>query len=168
MSLTEDLARLIQQEETLQFPHFDEALAWQIGCNLYDQATENSWPLVIDVRRFDRQLFFAALPGSTTDNQEWVRRKTNSVQRFLRSTYRLKHQLALENQDITQRYYLSPADYTCAGGGFPVIVQGAGVIGSITVSGLPDRQDHQLIVEGLCLQLGHDPAALALSTESPF
>ncbi|MNJ53392.1 hypothetical protein D3C77_487770 [compost metagenome] len=122
---------------------------------------------MIDVRRFDRPLFFAARPGITSDNHDWVRRKTNTVQRFLRSSYRIKHQLALENLDITQRYYLSPADYASVGGGFPIIVQGAGVIGAITVSGLPDRQDHQLIVDALCEILGKDRDALALPAEEP-
>ena len=60
------------------------------------------------------------------------------MQRFLRSSYRIAYQLALEKKDIVQRYHLSPADYASCGGGFPIIVQNAGVIGSVTVSGLPD------------------------------
>lgn len=168
MSLKDELALLIHQEETLRFPSFDEARAWELGTYLYEQAAAQSWPLVIDIRRFDRPLFFAARPGITSDNHDWVRRKTNTVQRFLRSSYRLRYQLALDNQDITQRYFLSPADYASVGGGFPIIVEGAGVIGSVTVSGLPDRQDHQIIVEALCELLGHDPAGLLLGTESPF
>ena len=168
MSLSDDLALLIRQEETLQFPRFDEERAWQLGAYLYSQASANAWPLVIDVRRFDRPLFFAARPGTTSDNHDWVKRKTNTVQRFLRSSYRIRHQLALENQDITQRYLLSPAEYASVGGGFPIIVRDAGVIGSVTVSGLPDRQDHQIIVDALCELLGHDPDSLALCADSAF
>ncbi|QXI26624.1 heme-degrading domain-containing protein [Pseudomonas vanderleydeniana] len=168
MSLDDDLTRLIRQEEVLQFPHFDEGSAWQLGSFLYEQAVAEAWPLVIDIRRFDRPLFFAARPGITSDNHDWVRRKNNTVQRFLRSSYRLRYQLALDDQDITQRYCLSPADYASVGGGFPIIVRGAGVIGSVTVSGLPDRQDHQIIVDALCQLLGHDRDALALPTECPL
>lgn len=168
MSLKDDLALLLRQEQTLQFPQFDEGRAWQLGSALYSKAVANAWPLVIDIRRFDRPLFFAARPGITSDNHDWVRRKTNTVQRFLRSSYRIRYQLAQENQDITQRYFLSPADYASVGGGFPIIVQGAGVIGSVTVSGLPDRQDHQIIVDTLCELLGHDRDALALGAECPF
>ncbi|MGE8064540.1 heme-degrading domain-containing protein [Pseudomonas sp. NPDC089569] len=165
MSLKDDLALLIRQEETLQFSRFDEETAWQLGSYLYNQATANTWPLVIDVRRFDRPLFFAARPGITSDNHDWVKRKTNTVQRFLRSSYRIRYQLALENQDITQRYFLSPAEYASVGGGFPIIVRDTGVIGSVTVSGLPDRQDHQIIVDALCELLGHDPDPLALCAD---
>lgn len=168
MSLTDDLAILIRQEQILEFPQFDEDTAWRLGTLLYDRATTQSWPLVIDIRRFDRSLFFAARPGITSDNHDWVRRKTRTVQRFLRSSYRIRYQLALENMNITERYYLSPAEYAEVGGGFPIIVKGAGIVGSVTVSGLPDRQDHQIIVDALCELLGHNRDELALSAECPF
>ncbi|QXH53827.1 heme-degrading domain-containing protein [Pseudomonas fakonensis] len=168
MSLTDELALVVRQEETLQYTRFDEAAAWQLGAYLYDQAATESWPLVIAVRRFDRPLFFAARPGVTSDNHAWVSRKQRTVERFLRSSYRLRCQLALEGQDITQRYHLDPAQYAGCGGGFPISVKGAGVIGSVTVSGLPDRQDHQIIVDALCELLGHDRSALSLAAECPF
>lgn len=168
MSLNDDLALLIRQEETLQFPRFDEENAWQLGSFLYERAAAESWPLVIDVRRFDRPLFYATRPGITSDNCHWVKRKSNTVQRFLRSSYRIRYQLALEKKDIAERYFLSPDEYASVGGGFPIIVRGAGVIGSVTVSGLPDRQDHQIIVDALCELLDHDRSDLALPTEGPF
>lgn len=168
MNLEDELALLVRQEETLQYTRFDETTAWQLGSYLYDQASTESWPLVIAIRRFDRPLFFAARPGVTSDNHEWVMRKQRTVQRFLRSSYRIRYQLALDNQDITQRYHLSPAEYASVGGGFPIIVKGAGLVGSVTVSGLPDRQDHQIIVDALCELLGHDRNALSLSTQCPF
>ncbi|MGH8333550.1 MAG: heme-degrading domain-containing protein [Pseudomonas fluorescens] len=166
MNLTDELALLIRQEETLQFNRFDESTAWQLGSMLHERAVVEKWPLVIDVRRFDRPLFFAVRPGVTSDNHDWVRRKSNTVQRFLRSSYRIAHQLAIEQQDIQQRYHLSPVDFASCGGGFPIIVEGAGVIGSVTVSGLPDRQDHQVIVDALCDLLGHDRSELALANTS--
>lgn len=168
MNLADELALLVRQEEKLQYSRFDETTAWQLGAYLYDQAAAESWPLAIDVRRFDRPLFFAARPGVTSDNLDWLKRKQRTVQRFLRSSYRIRYELALEKQNITQRYHLAAADYSNVGGGFPIIVKGAGVIGSIAVSGLPDRQDHQLIVDALCELLGHDRGALALPEGCPF
>ncbi|WP_458131930.1 heme-degrading domain-containing protein [Pseudomonas sp. R3-41] len=168
MSLKDGLALLIRQEEALQFEHFDEETAWQLGTHIYERAETESWPLVIEVRRFDRPLFFAARPGVTSDNLDWVARKANTVRRFLRSSYRLRYQLALENLDISERYHLSPAEYASVGGGFPISVRRAGVIGSVTVSGLPDREDHQIIVEALCKHLNHDFDALKLASENPF
>lgn len=162
MDLQEELELLNRQEQVLEFESFDESTAWQLGSLLYNRATVENWPLVIDVRRFDRQLFLAARLGITADNHDWVRRKNNTVQRFLCSSYRIARQLQLEGQDITQRYQLSAADYASFGGGFPIRVRGAGVIGSVTVSGLPDRQDHQIIVDALCTLLDKCSTTLSL------
>jgi uncharacterized protein (UPF0303 family) len=41
----------------------------------------------------------------------------------------------------------------------------AGIIGSVTVSGLPQRADHQLVVEVLCDLLGRDEREFALVGE---
>jgi uncharacterized protein (UPF0303 family) len=61
---------------------------------------------------------------------------------------------------------LDSADYVLAGGGFPVSVKNAGVIGVIAVSGLPERDDHGVIVAALCDHLGKDAKALALAAEN--
>lgn len=160
-----DLPILIRQEQVLQFIQFNEEIAWQLGSAIYNRASAEKLPVVIDIRRFGNPLFFAARSGVTLDNHDWVKRKVNTVQRFLRSSYRIGHELALQNLDITQRYYLSPAEFTSAGGGFPLIVEKVGVIGSIVVSGLPERHDHQLIVDALCDFLGHDRKEFMLSEE---
>jgi len=165
MLATVDLPILIRQEQVLQFEQFNEEIAWQLGSAIYNRAVAQSLPVVIDIRRFGNPLFFAARSGVTLDNHDWVKRKVNTVQRFLRSSYRIGHELALQKLDITQRYYLSPSEYTSAGGGFPIIVQNVGVIGSIVVSGLPERQDHQLIVDTLCDFLGHERNEFMLSKE---
>ncbi len=60
------------------------------------------------------------------------------------------------------RYNLPEEDYAAHGGCFPIIVEGTGIVGSVTVSGLPQREDHNLVVEGLCLLTGRDNEALRL------
>jgi uncharacterized protein (UPF0303 family) len=44
---------------------------------------------------------------------------------------------------------LDPALYAAHGGAFPIRVAGAGVIGVVAVSGLPQREDHALVVTAL-------------------
>jgi uncharacterized protein (UPF0303 family) len=61
---------------------------------------------------------------------------------------------------------LSLADYAVHGGSFPIRVNGAGVTGSVTVSGVPQRADHELVVEALCAVLGKDYGHLALPAAS--
>ena len=53
-------------------------------------------------------------------------------------------------------------DYAAHGGSFPINVAGAGIVGSVTISGLPQREDHNLVVEALCLLTGRDNEALRL------
>ncbi len=121
--------------------------------------------MVCDVRRFQHPLFYAALDGSVPDNSEWVRRKSNVVARFLRSSYAIGLSLRRDDTDLQTKYMLPAADYAAHGGAFPIAVQGAGPIGSVTVSGLPQRDDHNLVVEGLCAVLGRDYATFSLPTQ---
>jgi uncharacterized protein (UPF0303 family) len=57
---------------------------------------------------------------------------------------------------------VEPKDFAIAGGGFPINVEGVGVIGAATASGLPEREDHNLVVAAICAVLGQDPAQWAL------
>lgn len=154
MNRDDDLARIKRQEELLHFPAFNVDQAWSLGSQLRSWADDRQWPIVIDIRRFDMPLFFAAMAGSAPDNVDWVRRKTNVVQRFHRSSYGFGLELQAKGTTLEERFGLSLADYAAHGGGFPLTVTGAGIIGSITVSGLPQRDDHNLVVRAICGALG--------------
>ena len=148
-----DLAVIAAQERELHFLRFDEELAWRLGSQLREIAGSRKLAIVIDVRRFGQALFYAALPGTSPDNAEWVRRKGNVVARFHRSSYAIGREMEDKKSNLFERYGLPIADYASHGGSFPLRVLGAGVIGSVTVSGLPERNDHQLAVEALCAEL---------------
>jgi uncharacterized protein (UPF0303 family) len=128
-------------------------------------AEERGLVLVVDVRRFGQQLFYAALDGTTPDNAEWVRRKSNVVARFHRSSYGVGLSLKAKDSTLLERNGLPVADYAADGGSFPLHVAGTGVVGSVTVSGLPQRDDHELVVEALCGLLGRSYAELKLGAE---
>ena len=168
MSIQDDIAAIVVQESTLTLPGFTPDTAWQIGTTLRDLALARKIPLVIDVRRFGaphQQLFYSALAGTTPDNQRWVQRKINVVARFHKSSYHVGRLLDLAGLSFTERYNLPIEDYAPHGGCFPIHVAGAGIVGSVTVSGLPQREDHNLVVEALCLITGRDHAALRLPPE---
>ena len=166
MSMEDDLRIIARQEERLVFDGFGEADAFEIGYALRKRALAENFAIIIDIRLWDRPLFYAALPGSTANNPDWARRKANVVRMFQKSTYRMMLEQGGQSALFGERYGLAASDYVLAGGGFPVRVKGAGVIGAITVSGLPQRQDHAIVVDALCDHLGIAREELALPPAS--
>jgi len=162
MAIADDLARIALQEEQLQFAGFDEHAAWRLGWALYTLATERNLAIVIDIRRVNQPLFYAALPGTTPDNAEWVRRKTNVTFRLHKSSYAVGLETQAKESNLFDRYALPHSDYASHGGCFPIRVINAGLVAAVTVSGLPQRADHELVVEALCAELGRDYATLRL------
>src|SRR5215831_20827983 len=165
MGLTEDLERIALQERELQLPRLDAQTAWELGSILRAIAADRKLAVVIDIRRFGQPLFYVAMDGTTPDNPEWVRRKANIVARFHHSSYTEALREKQRGRTIYESQGLPLADYATHGGSFPLRVASAGVIGSITVSGLPMREDHELVIEGLCSLLGRDYEDLKLPPE---
>ena len=165
MALPEDIAQLVVQETSLTLESFNPHTAWQLGCLLRELAVARSLSLVIDVRRFgnpDQPLFYCALPGTTPDNPRWILRKTRVVARFHKSSYHVGRLLEQTGRKFGERYNLPEEDYAAHGGCFPLAVPGAGIVGAVTVSGLAQRDDHNLVVEALCQLTGRDYKALRL------
>ena len=165
MGLSENLEQVAVQERELHLPRLDADVAWELGTRLREMARERGLSVVIDVRRFGQPLFYAAMEGTTPDHPEWVRRKGNLVARFLRSSYSSGLTLQKKGETLADRGDLPAEDYAAHGGSFPLHVEGAGVVGSVTVSGLPQRVDHELVVEALCGMLGRDYGKLKLGAE---
>ncbi|WIY51688.1 heme-degrading domain-containing protein [Devosia sp. YIM 151766] len=164
MHTEDEIARVKRQENELVLPAFDEETAFAIGAAIRARALEEGLSLVVDIRSWDRQLFFAATAGTSADNAEWVRRKVNSVRRFQRASYRLVLERGEEPFDVQAG--ADPADYVIAGGGFPIRVPGAGIVGALTISGLPGRSDHGVAVDALCDYLGKARADYALPEQA--
>jgi uncharacterized protein (UPF0303 family) len=146
----EDILRqLLAEEQELQFTKFNEETAWQIGSQLVEQARSKALPVTIDITRGQHQLFHASLHGTSADNDEWVKRKVRLVYRFGHSSFYMGQLLKSKGKRIEEAYLLSESDYAPHGGCFPVIVRDTGVIGTITVSGLPQEEDHKLVVQAI-------------------
>jgi uncharacterized protein (UPF0303 family) len=158
----DDIAKIGVQESELQFAQFDQDAAWRLGSRLREMAIARKFGVAIDVRRFGQPLFYCTVGQTSPDNTEWVRRKSNVVARFHRSSYAVGLELKQKNKSLADENGLPVADYAPHGGSFPIIMAGAGVIGSVTVSGLPQRVDHEMVVEALCAELGKDYSQLAL------
>jgi uncharacterized protein (UPF0303 family) len=162
--MTNNLAKLVEQERRLVFPRFDEALAFDLGAAIRRIALAEGLAIVCEVALWDRPLFYMALPGTTSDNPEWVRRKANVVKRFGKSTYRMVLEKGARpgHRALPNESNAPLEDYVLAGGGFPIRVEGAGIVGSATVSGVPEHVDHMLVVRGLCAVLSVDENEMML------
>jgi uncharacterized protein (UPF0303 family) len=148
--MTDDLiAELEAQERDLQFTRFDNDDAWKLGQALVVMAQRRSLPVAIDIRRGTQQLFHAALPGSVTDNDTWIERKVRVVERYGVSSFLFGRRLAERGVQLDAALGVDPARYAPHGGAFPVRVRDVGVIGVVTVSGLPQADDHALVVEAI-------------------
>ena len=143
------LKQLLQEEQELQFTKFNEATAWQIGCQLVEQGTKENLPITIDITRGTHQLFHASLVGTSADNDEWVKRKVRLVYRFGHSSFYMGQSLKNKGKSIEEAYLLSEKEYAPHGGCFPIIVKDTGLVGTITISGLPQEQDHKLVVQAI-------------------
>ena len=143
------VADLAAQEAELQLAHFDEDDAWALGSALVDEARRRGAGVVIDIERAGWQLFHAALPGSAPDNAEWIRRKGNVVRRFGRSSLHVGQLCRDQGTTLEEKYAVPSADYAAHGGAFPLAVRGVGPVGVVAVSGLPQLEDHDLLVSVL-------------------
>lgn len=163
MDPSNDLERITLQERRLVLERFDAATAWTLGTMLKASAEARGAALAIEVRIARRTVFFHAMPGSKPSNADWARRKRNTVELLARSSYAAGLAPPQDGQTIAQRMGLATRDYAFAGGGFPIAVAATGVIGAVAVSGLPQRDDHEMVVAALAELAGVPLAEVALN-----
>ena len=143
------ISALEEHERRLRLPGFDNDDAWRLGITLVELAVARRAPVTIDVRRGLQQLFHYALPGTNADNDAWIQRKTAVVDRFGASSFLVGRRCVADGSTFEEQFRLDRDRFAAHGGAFPVIVRGVGMVGTVAVSGLPQDQDHALVVEGL-------------------
>ena len=143
------LDELIAQEQRLVFDAFNDDVAWDVGVALREAASAARLPVAISVRRNGQRLFHAALPGASADNDGWLDRKCAVVDRYGCSSLRVGEQFRVAGKSFDADARLDPTRYAAHGGAFPVLLRDTGCIGTIAVSGLPQLDDHRLVVEAL-------------------
>jgi uncharacterized protein (UPF0303 family) len=154
-SEAEKLVALIEeQERRLVFTAFGNDDAWQLGNVLVDLARARSAAVTIDIRRNGQQLFHAALPGTSADNDAWIQRKIRTVDRYGHASYLVGLRSVAKGSTFEESSRLDPDTYAAHGGAFPIVLAGTGPIGTVAVSGLPQGDDHDLVVAALESYLG--------------
>ena len=148
------LQELLRQEYELQFREFTNDDALQLGLTLVQRAKAGGQAVTVDIRRNGQQLFHCALEGTSADNDEWILRKTRVVDRYGHSSFYIGTQFRARGTTFEASSRLDPDRYAAHGGAFPIIVRDVGPVGTVTVSGLPQEEDHALVVAVLREFLG--------------
>lgn len=141
------LKGLEMQEEILQFTHFTNEDAWELGNMIVAEAKKRGLPVAVSIRlNNDYIVFQYASNGTNLHNENWMRRKQNTVKRMEKSSLHLYTSLKKSGKTLSD-LCMDDRDYACHGGGFPIRIEEVGVIGSIIVSGINHVADHDLIVK---------------------
>ena len=143
------LQELLQQEKDIQFETFTNETALAVGMALFEAAKNDGKAVAIDIARNGQQLFHFAMSGTSSDNGEWIKRKNRVVNRFGHSSFYIGTSLRSAERTMEEKYLLPSSEYAAHGGAFPLIIKNVGVVGTITVSGLPQQEDHALVVNTL-------------------
>jgi uncharacterized protein (UPF0303 family) len=150
MNRYEERTREVKREEAeVQFSAFSNATALRVGLRLVEVATEAGQVVTIDITRGEHQLFHHALEGTSADNDDWIRRKNRVVRRFGHSSFYMGLYYSSQDTTIEEKSLLDPREYAPHGGAFPITIKDVGVVGTVTVSGLPQEEDHKLVVSVL-------------------
>ena len=167
MDFEDDFRRIALQESRLQFDAFGAEAAWALALAIRETGLAQNAPIVATVETWTMPLAAFALPGATSDNFDWARRKINVVRRFERASYAVGLQLQQKGRTLVDLGALPERDYAVHGGAFPIRVRGAGCIGAVAVSGLPQREDHAMVVAALARVLGAPLDDVALTAVTP-
>ena len=146
LSAGELLARIDEQEARLVVTTFSHEDALRLGMTLAELARGRRLTVAVDVTRGEQQVFHAGLTGSSADNDDWIARKVRTTKRFGRSSLALR----LKSEQRAGGYdWLDPQVYALSGGCVPIRLADGALVGTATASGLPDTQDHALVIEAL-------------------
>jgi uncharacterized protein (UPF0303 family) len=149
MNHEQDLKTIAKQEDCLRPHNFDADTAWGLGVRLKQMAESRAVAISIEIRLARETVFFFAMPGTSPSNADWARRKRNTVELMQRSSYGIGRANARDGSSLEAKTGLPLRDYADHGGSFPIVVPKVGCVGVVTVSGLPQREDHAMVVEAL-------------------
>ena len=143
------LAAIARQEEMLQFDTFTNDTALEIGLKLVEMARQQKKSVAVNITRNGTVLFYHGMNGTSSDHADWIRRKSNLVNRTGHSSFYIHTEVKNNGGDYDAIPTLDAREYAAHGGSFPLTVRGAGTVGTITVSGLPGPEDHAMVVAAL-------------------
>ncbi|WP_196887552.1 heme-degrading domain-containing protein [Aureivirga sp. CE67] len=133
----------------IELNQFDNRIGLKLGLDILKLAKEKNKNIAIQIERLNHIVFSYVDNNLPADKHNWMRRKSNIAKHFEESSLSVKHDLKNGNMTLSETFALDEKDYLAKGGAIPIFVKNAGMVAVITVSGLSDEEDHQIIVEAL-------------------
>lgn len=133
----------------IELDSFSNKLALQMGLQIVELATSRQLHIGIKISRLNHDVFLYLDDSLPADKHLWLNRKANVAKHFEESSLSVKNDLINGNMTLEKTFALDSKNYIAKGGAIPIFVKGAGMVATITVSGLKDIDDHQIIVEAL-------------------
>jgi len=140
MNIEQDLRVIAEQEARLRFERFDAEVAWRLGQRLKETAERLHSAIAMDIRLFAQPIFYYAMPGTTPDHADWIRRKRNVVQHFHRSSYAVGLMLKQKESSLEERG-LAARDYAAQEEASPSLCRGWGASGPLRFRGCPSAKN---------------------------
>ncbi|MBN8667227.1 MAG: heme-binding protein [Chitinophagales bacterium] len=133
----------------IELDHFSNRIAFDIGLKIVELAKSRNQHIAVEVSRLNHTVFLFVDDNLPADKHNWLRRKANVAKRFEESSLSVKNDLKDGQMSLDKTFGLDERDFIAKGGSIPIFIKNAGMIGTITVSGLRDEEDHNIIIESL-------------------
>lgn len=143
-----ELEDVIRQEETYQFDSFTQKDVRRLAEIMFQICDEYQMNFAFAVYLNGITVFKHLPDGTAKCHDLWLQKKINTVMIMTWSTMRLwalGHKLG----QVRKQEFLPSDELVQCGGGFPIYVKGAGVIGALAASGPGDQNDHEFCIEVL-------------------
>lgn len=150
MDIKNALEIIEEQEKAFIFQHFTNEDAWKLGTIFVEEFHKRKVAAAVRIRLNSGYTVFQYGTDDTgLDHENWMTRKENTVR--VKAISSIKADALLKANHITLAdWFLDPMEYSTCGGCFPIRVEGVGIIGTITVSGIAVITDHEIIMD--CLE----------------
>lgn len=133
----------------IELDSFSNKIALEIGLTIIDLAKIRNQHIAVEICRLNHTLFLYVDDTLPADKHNWLRRKANVAKQFEESSLIVKNELKEGNMTLEKTFALDEKDFLAKGGAIPIFVKKGGMIATMTVSGLHDEEDHQIIIDAL-------------------
>ncbi|HFK5574352.1 heme-binding protein [Elizabethkingia anophelis] len=133
----------------IELDSFSNRIGFDMGVKIIDLAKNRNQHIAVEVCRLNHTIFLYVDDTLPVDKHNWLRRKANIARQFEESSLSVKNDLKEGNMNLERTFGLDEKDFLAKGGAIPIFVKNGGMIAVVTVSGLHDEEDHNIIIEAL-------------------